>query len=114
MKKIKQLALMSAIALTGAAGFTACSSEENMDVNPSYNKQTGELNVDFVFNISTSNTPTTRMTSANTQATTGDYFRGLTNAYLATFKLDADGKAVPNSTTPIDRSYSFGTILSAG
>ena len=114
MKKINQFALCFAIALTGAAGFTACSSEENVDVNPSYNKQTGELNVDFVFNVSTSNTPTTRMTSANTQATTGDYFRGLTNAYLATFKLDADGKAVPNSTTPIDRSYSFGTILSAG
>ena len=114
MKKINQFALGFAIALTGALGFSACSSEENVDVNPSYNKQTGELNVDFVFNISTSNTPTTRMTSANTQATTGDYFRGLTNAYLATFKLDADGKAVPNSTTPIDRSYSFGTILSAG
>ena len=53
MKKINQFALGFAIALTGAAGFTACSSEENMDVNPSYNKQTGELNVDFVFNIST-------------------------------------------------------------
>ena len=52
MKKINQFALGFAIALTGAAGFTACSSEENMDVNPSYNKQTGELNVDFVFNIS--------------------------------------------------------------
>ena len=47
MKKINQFALGFAIALTGAAGFTACSSEENMDVNPSYNKQTGELNVDF-------------------------------------------------------------------
>ena len=73
MKKINQFALGFAIALTGALGFSACSSEENVDVNPSYNKQTGELNVDFVFNISTSNTPTTRMTSANTQATTGDY-----------------------------------------
>ena len=114
MKKINQFALGFAIALTGAVGFTACSSEENMDVNPSYNKQTGELNVDFVFNISTSNTPTTRMTSANTQATTGDYFRGLTNAYLATFKLNADGKAVTSNTTPIDKTYSFGTILSAG
>ena len=114
MKKINQFALCFAIALTGALGFTACSSEENVDVNPSYNKQTGELNVDFVFNVSTSNSPTTRMTSANTQATTGDYFRGITNSYLATFKLGSDGKAVPDNTTKIDKSYSFGTILSPG
>ena len=114
MKKINQFALGFAIALTGALGFTACSSEENVDVNPSYNKQTGELNVDFVFNVSTSNSPTTRMTSANTQATTGDYFRGITNSYLATFKLGSDGKAVPDNTTKIDKSYSLGTVLTPG
>ena len=114
MKKINQFALGFAIALTGALGFSACSSEENVDVNPSYNKQTGELNVDFMFNVSTSNTPTTRMTSANTQASTSEYFRGITNSYLATFKLGTDGKAVPNNTTSIDKSYSFGTILTPG
>jgi hypothetical protein len=54
------------------------------------------------------------MTSANTQATTGEMFRGITNSYLATFKLNADGKAVTSNTTPIDRAHSFGTILSAG
>lgn len=113
MKKINQFALCFAIALTGAAGFTACSSEENVDVNPSYNSKTGKLNVDFVFNVSTSNSPTTRMTSANTQATTNEYFRGITNSYLATFKLGADGKAVPNPTTTIGNIYSFGTILPA-
>lgn len=114
MKKTNQFALCFAIALTGALGFSACSSEENVDVNPSYNKQTGELNVDFVFNVSTSNTPTTRMTSANTQASTSEYFRGITNSYLATFKLGTDGKAVPNNTTSIDKIYSLGTVLPAG
>lgn len=114
MKKINQFALCFAIALTGAVGFTGCSSEENVDVNPSYNSKTGELNVDFVFNVSTSNSPTTRMTSANTQATTNEYFRGITNSYLATFKLGTDGKAVTNNTTSIDKIYSLGTVLSAG
>lgn len=116
MKKINQFVLGFAIALTGALGFTACSStnDEVADLNPTYNPNTGELNVDFVFNVSTSNSPTTRMTSANTQATTGEMFRGITNSYLATFKLNADGKAVTSNTTPIDRTYSFGTILSAG
>ena len=70
MKKIQQLALMSAIALTGAVGFTACSSSDDVsqDVsNPNFNPQTNEVLAKFVFNVSTGNS-TTRQTSAATQA----------------------------------------------
>ena len=71
MKKIQQLALMSAIALTGAVGFTACSSandDVSQDVtNPNFNSKTNEVLAKFVFNVSTGNS-TTRQTSAATQA----------------------------------------------
>ena len=51
MKKIQQLALMSAIALTGAVGFTACSSSDDVsqDVsNPNFNPQTNEVLAKFL------------------------------------------------------------------
>ena len=115
MKTMKQLALMGAIALTGAVGFTGCSStSDDLVQGPEERIEKGdEVKVDFMFNVSTSNGDT-RMTSANTQATTSDAFRGINNAYLATFKLDDDGKAVGSNTLAPNRCHSFGTILSAG
>jgi len=130
MKKINQFVLGFAIALTGALGFTACSSSDDVvENNPTYNPDTNELNVNFVFNVSTSNgntssasnSPafssfdgTTRMTAANAQASTSEAFRGITNAYLGTFKLGADGKAVGSNTVVPSKVHPFGTILSAG
>ena len=115
MKKIKYFALTFAIAITGTVGFTACSSENDVLSGSGKTVENGEdVHVNFVFNVSTSNGPTTRMTSGNTQATTGDAFRGITNAYFSSFKLDADGKAVGSNTVVPHRNYSFGTILSAG
>ena len=115
MKTMKQLALMGAIALTGAVGFTACSSTSDDLAQGSEERieNGGEVKVDFMFNVSTSNGDT-RMTSANTQASSSDAFRGINNAYLATFKLDDDGKAVGSNTLAPSRCNSFGTILSAG
>ena len=108
MKKNFIYALMSAIALIGTTGFTSCSEEDVVDVNPTYNPETGELNVDFVFSVSTSNTPTTRMSAANTQANLSNTFRGLTNATLWTFKhgtTDGSGSFTPVDGTKIDYDY---------
>ncbi len=114
MKKIQQMAMLAAIAVTGTMGFSACtSSDDVVETNPNYNAKTGEVNVNFVFNVATSNSPT-RMSAANTQATTSEKFRGITNANFATFKLGADGKAVTSNTLAPARSYAFGTVLSAG
>lgn len=110
MKKNFIYALMGAIALIGATGFTSCSEEDLAEVNPTYNPETGELNVDFVFSVSTSNTPTTRMSAANTQANPSNAFRGLTNATLWTFKhgtTDGSGSFTPVDGTKID--YDYGT-----
>ena len=57
MKKNKRIAMMGAIALTAAMSFSGCTSEEEVN-NPNYNPETGEVMTSFVFNVSTSNTPT--------------------------------------------------------
>ena len=88
MKKNFIYALLSAIALTGATTFTACSSSDEAEVNnPNYNPETNEVVTKFVFNVSTGNEATTRQSSAATQATTSETFRGITNAALFTYKL---------------------------
>ena len=119
MKKVKNLGLIGAIALTAAMSFSGCTSEEEVS-NPNYNPETGEVLTSFVFNVSTSNTPTgTRMTAANTQAnvTSANVFRGIANAELLTFKQTAgsaltDGKAV-SIPLAADKHFAFGTIIGA-
>jgi hypothetical protein len=121
MKKNFIYALMGAIALIGATGFTSCSEEDMVEVNPGYNPETGEVPVSFVFNVATGNTPTTRMTSDNTQAeittSTAQTFRGIDNVQLMSFKLGTtnDAKHIATATaTTADKVYGLGSILSKG
>lgn len=115
MKKSFIYALLSAIALTGAVGFSSCSStEDTADVNPNYNPETDEVNVDFVFNVSTSNEATTRMSSANTQATLTQQFRGITDAYLASYSQSDDGKYLTDPSVPAGKLFSLGPVVAAG
>lgn len=118
MKKLFNYALFGAIALTGTVGFSSCSDENVVaENNPNYNPETGEVATEFVFNVATNNTPTTRMSAHDTQAevTSASDFRGISNAMLLTFKLgtDKDGNHI---STPLvaDKTYNFGTVLGAG
>lgn len=79
MKKINNLAWMSAIALAGAMGFTACSSDDDAmeNVNPSYNGES--VKTQFAINIPAANK--TRMADATVQET-GTNFRGMQNVVL--------------------------------
>ena len=120
MKKLFNFALIGAIALTGAMGFTSCSSDDNIAEvnNPNYNPVTKEVVTDFVFNVATGNEYTTRMTSANTQATIAETFRGINTATLMTFsQKDGDnlvnGKNLATVATAT-KSYDFGAVLGAG
>ncbi len=116
MKKYFNYALMGAIALLGAVGFTSCSSsEDTTDVNPNFNSETNEVYTNLVFNVSTSNQATTRQSSAATQATTSEIFRGINNAGLFTYKLTNDGKhlaaaAVANKFIDLGSPLASGTI----
>ena len=78
---MKNLALMGAIALTGAVGFTACSSSNDVaeDINPNYNPETNAVKTEFAINI---NHPAnrTRMVAENTQQ--DGTFKGMTNMFL--------------------------------
>ena len=116
MKKIQQLALMSAIALTGAVGFTSCSSandDMSQDVtNPNFNSKTNEVLAKFVFNVSTGNS-TTRQSSAATQAAVSEYFRGIDNAVLFSFKQSSDGKTIATAGTA-DKRFDLSRIVAAG
>ena len=125
MKKNFIYALMSAMALVGATGFTSCTDEDVVEVNPGYNPETGEVPVDFVLSLSTGNTPTTRMSAANVQATESQAFRGMVDTKLMSFKTDvvADGDHLCNVTagtetpavagTTADKLYGLGTIITA-
>lgn len=122
MKTMKRFAYVGAIALLSVLGFSACSSNDDalVDNNPTYNPQSGEVNVNFVFNVSTSNGM--RMTAANTQATESTPFRGITNAYLGTFTLNSDNKYLYNLTTQsttsesvtADKLHYLNTVIGAG
>lgn len=82
MKKNFFYAMMSAIALTSAIGFTACSSDSDAVVenNPTYDG-TG-VRADFAFSI-TKASQGTRMSDANVQET--GPFRGIEEMYLLPF-----------------------------
>ena len=118
MKASRNLFYLSAIALIGAAGMTACTSEDDVNVaetSPTYDSRTGEVATQFVLSFATGNEVTTRMGEANTQATATTPFRGINEAYLMAYKLGVanDGKNVSEPITA-DKLYNVGTILAAG
>ena len=116
MKKFKIFAYAGAIALLSVFGFSACSSNDDVlgqDPNPNNNSAADKIHVNFVFNVSTSNEPTMRMSSADTQASLSEAFRGITNAYLGTLTLGDDGKTVA-SPVSADTLYNLGTVIAPG
>ena len=109
MRKTLYFALAGAIAL---ASVVACN-KEGTD-NPNYNKETNEVLTSFVFNVATANTPQTKMNSTNTQATSSDGFRGITDARLLSFLRSgtlADGSHIHDVTTA-NKQYSLGHVMS--
>lgn len=113
MKKYFNYAFAGAIALLGAVGFTSCSSnEDTTDVNPNFNSETNEVFTKLVFSVSTGNQATTRQSSAATQATTSDIFRGINNAALFTYKLHDDGKHLAVAAVA-DKYINLGTPLAS-
>lgn len=74
---MKNFALMSAIALTGAVGFTACSSSDDITAtnNPDYNPETNSVKTTISLSINPNNGSTTRQTSATVQESSD--FRGI-------------------------------------
>jgi hypothetical protein len=116
MKKNLFYAFAGAIALSGAVGFSSCSSsEDTVDVNPGYDEKKGEVPVNFVFNVSTGNTATTRMAETTVQALSTNVFRGMDKSALMSFKLNSGGLHVPDSTSvTAQKQFSLGAVLGQG
>jgi len=123
MKKIKNFAYVSAMALLSMTAFSACSSSDDLaeGTPPNPSAEGSDVNVNFVFNVSTSNEPTNapsdsrtmRMSSANTQASVAEAFRGINNAYLLSLNnANGDGKYVTTTTVGTDL-ISLGTVIGA-
>lgn len=94
MKTMKNFALMGAIALTGAVGFTACSSSDDMTVNnPDFNPETNSVKTQFTISLP-SGLNQTRQVSAVTQETG---FRGIEKIKLIPYTL-ASGDVLVGST----------------
>ena len=113
MKKNFIYALMSAIALTGAVGLISCTDEDVAEVNPNYDPETNSVVVDLALNISTANTPTTRMSSAATQATTSDPFRGISDARLFTFAQTTNGTNLA-AAAEFGKCYDLSQVVTPG
>lgn len=115
MKKYFNFAFLSAIALAGTFGLTACSSSDDLaaETNPNYDPNTKEVTVDFVFNVETGAPSTTRMSSSAVQIGTGT-FRGIKDAQLFTYKLADNGKHVSAKTETANKTYDLNELIVAG
>ena len=71
-------AMMSAIALTGAVSFSACSSSDEIVDNPDYNPETNSVKTTITLSINPNNGTTTRQSSATVQGPESS-FRGISD-----------------------------------
>ena len=94
---MKNLALMGAIALTSAVGFTACSSSDDVTVNnPDFNPETNSVKTEFTISLPNYVGSITRQTAAVAQAQATPTFRGMQNLVLIPY-----GAAVDDESTPL-------------
>ncbi len=120
MKKNFKYALLGAIALTGAMGFTACSTDSDVaenKINPTYDAETNTVKTQFVLNVNPAEQGTTRQSAATVQK--ANNFRGMKDAKLIGLST---GKAntflapfLGNSTGfEVNHTYDLGTLYSSG
>lgn len=123
MKKNLMFAMIGAIALTGAVGFSSCSSNDDVvDVNPTYDPASNSVTTKFVLNINPSEQGTTRQTAATVQKASN--FRGMKDAKLIglstgkanTFLAPFLGSSKKNATENFDviHTYDLGTLYASG
>lgn len=133
MKKYFNFAYVSAIALLGASGFTACSSEDELVEaeqpqvqqvadNPTYDPVGKTVTTQFVLNVSSATSDKTRMSSTTVQK--NQNFRGIKDAKLITLATGAGTSVLApyaGGTTTTDwsatsgiksKTYDLGTLYS--
>lgn len=118
MKIFSKYAYMGAIALVGAVGFTACSSDDDLTApqNPTFDGES--VKTQFAINIPYAGGKDTRMSDEIVQGQTPNpTFRGMTNIRLIPFDLDQtptkDTKPVVAGTTLTYNGITLGDIAAA-
>ena len=103
MKKYFSYALVGAIALTGAVGFSSCSSssDEVVGNNPSYNSEQSSVKTQFTIsfqnNVARANTRQSADIVQNAQTIAS--FRGMDNIVLLPFGATVDAGIDPISSS---------------
>ena len=116
MKKYSIYAFMSAVALTGAVGFTSCSSNDDVttDVNPKFDPTTNSVKAKFVLNVSSSEQGTTRQGAVTVQKNKN--FRGMQNAMLVGLSTGKTNWLAPFAGSSVGytvyKTYDLGTLYS--
>ena len=119
MKKLFNYALIGAIALTGSTMLTSCSSSDDAAAennNPNFNPETNEVTAQFVFNVASGSTATTRQSEAATQASsslTATEFRGIDNSHVMCFNNGDDGNYLASAATAT-KSFDMARVANAG
>ena len=117
MKKYFSYALVGAIALTGAVGFSSCSSssDEVVGNNPSYNSEQNSVKTQFTIsfpsNVARANTRQSADIVQNTPAIAS--FRGMKDIVLLPFGATGDAGTDPisSSSTKLSNAITLSTII---
>ena len=104
MKKI--LSLLSAIALVG---IVSCA---KVPQNPDYNAETDEVLTQFVLNVSTGETPETKMTAENVQKDGG--FLGMQDAKMFAYDQETYSPVYVTNNATLKKVYDLGKLYDNG
>ena len=115
-KKYFFYAMMSAIALAGTLGLTACSSDDEVaavENNPTYDPVAKTVNTQFVLNVAGGEMNTTRQSSDIVQMNTN--FRGLQDAKLIALSMSHSTYLAPyngetSSAFNVNKTFDLGTL----
>ena len=107
--RLKYRPYVSAIALTGAVSFSACSSGDEIVNNPNFNSADNTVKTEFAISLPQSLTPATRQTEAIVQGQTTPIFRGMTNIRLLPF-AEFVPSTNPNVSPLQDKQYNLANI----
>ena len=109
MKKLFNFALFGSMALTGAVGFSACSSSDDV-VNPDFDPETNTVKTQFAISLpSNVNASKTRMSGETVQQTVNS-FRGMQGIMLLPFNTTS----ISSSTKLLGDPITFSDNIAAG
>ena len=97
MKNHFKYVMMGLMALVGAATLSGCSSNEEVDINPTYDPETGRVRAEFVFNVTQPGERTRQVSEVVGNGT----FQGINEMYLFCFD------AAPGNGSTLDENHTF-------